>query len=180
MSSEPSLSPESPFPRDVVAEFASAVPEGVVRLWQEDGSGATADGYLRVIDPRRYRALLLDAYPGHPGAVPVFATGLGDVIVFDDGYFVLLRFRRGLANIIGSDFEVLTMLVEDDDFLDEDLDWSAYPPAVEAYGPLAADECFGYVPLLGLGAPELVEDLQKVKTLEYIAIITQLMGPLVY
>ena len=51
-----------------------------------------------------------------------------------------------------------------------------YAQAVEKYGKLADNECFGYVPLLALGGKEDVEHLQKVKTKEHIAVITQLTG----
>jgi hypothetical protein len=52
-----------------------------------------------------------------------------------------------------------------------------YPKAVEMYGPLAYDECFGYVPLLGLGGSEQVKNPQKVKIKEQIMLITALLGP---
>lgn len=51
-----------------------------------------------------------------------------------------------------------------------------YKEAVKKPGKLEHDESFGYVPLLGLGGPETVEHLQKVKTREHIEIITQLVG----
>ena len=43
-------------------------------------------------------------------------------------------------------------------------------------GKLEYDECFGYVPLLGLGGSEKVDNLDKVKIREHIEIITQLVG----
>jgi hypothetical protein len=45
------------------------------------------------------------------------------------------------------------------------------------YGSLAYDECFGYVPLLGLGGFERVKNLQKVKIKEQLMLITELLGP---
>ena len=51
-----------------------------------------------------------------------------------------------------------------------------YAQAVEKYGDLAYDECFGYVPLLALGGKEDVEHLKKIKMKEHIAVITQLTG----
>lgn len=47
---------------------------------------------------------------------------------------------------------------------------------ISIYGKLNYDECFGYVPLLGLGGPEKVENLQKVKIREHIELISQLVG----
>lgn len=52
-----------------------------------------------------------------------------------------------------------------------------YPEAVQKYGEPAFDECFGYVPLLSLGGPEVAENLQKVKLREHLNLITQFSGP---
>ena len=48
--------------------------------------------------------------------------------------------------------------------------------AIIKNGKLNFEECFGYVPLLGLGVSEKVENLKKVKIKEYIALITQMIG----
>ena len=58
--------------------------------------------------------------------------------------------------------------------------WSPYPEAVAAYGEPAYDECFGYVPLLVLGGPQRVENLQEVKLIEHIALITDFAGVIPY
>jgi hypothetical protein len=44
------------------------------------------------------------------------------------------------------------------------------------YGHPAFNECFGYVPLFGLGGPEKVDNLNKVKLIEHIYLTTQIMG----
>lgn len=48
--------------------------------------------------------------------------------------------------------------------------------AVDKWGKVEADECFGYVPLLGLGGKESVDNLKKVKIREHIELITQMVG----
>ena len=58
--------------------------------------------------------------------------------------------------------------------------WSPYSEAVAAYGEPAYDECFGYVPLLVLGGPQRVENLQEVKLIEHIALITDFAGVIPY
>ncbi|GEM_PF-5484614 len=63
-------------------------------------------------------------------------------------------------------------------FLDEELNWFPYPEEIEKYGEPKFDECFAYVPILGLGGPEKVENLSKVKLFEHIYLITQFMGPI--
>ena len=52
-----------------------------------------------------------------------------------------------------------------------------YNKAIQKYGEPAYDECFGYVPLLGLGGKDTVDNLKKVKLKEHIYIINDLVGP---
>ncbi|MBC2005604.1 DUF1851 domain-containing protein, partial [Listeria booriae] len=58
------------------------------------------------------------------------------------------------------------------------LDWGSYEEAIKVYGEPDFDECFAYTPLLGLGGPEKVDNLQKAKLKEHIYLITQFMGKL--
>ena len=43
-------------------------------------------------------------------------------------------------------------------------------------GELKQDECFGYVPLLGLGGSEKIDNLRKVKIREHIELIAKMTG----
>ncbi|WP_083536288.1 T6SS immunity protein Tdi1 domain-containing protein [Chryseobacterium vrystaatense] len=51
-----------------------------------------------------------------------------------------------------------------------------YFPAREKLGEPAFEESYGYVLLLGLGGPEKVENLEKVKLKEHILIVAQALG----
>lgn len=62
----------------------------------------------------------------------------------------------------------------------EEFDNGPYLEASARYGAPGYDECFGYVPLLALGGPRKVENLQKVKLVEHLSIITQLAGMIRY
>lgn len=64
----------------------------------------------------------------------------------------------------------------DDYFLEKYFQIPQYIEAVNKLGKLEQDECFGYVPLLGLGGSEKIQNLKKVKIREYIELISQLVG----
>ena len=58
----------------------------------------------------------------------------------------------------------------------EYFEFSRYHEAVKLLGKIKYDECFGYVPLLGLGGSEKVDNLDKVKIKEHIELISQMVG----
>ena len=107
---------------------------------------------------------------------------MGDLIVWEDNkYLKLLDFRRGKIRVISSGFKFFFSDLQDDEsFYQRYLDWSPYPEAVTRYGVPQFNECFAYVPILGLGGPEKVENLSKVKLIEHIYLISQFMGPIQY
>ena len=51
-----------------------------------------------------------------------------------------------------------------------------YRQAVLKDGPLSYNQCFGFAPLLALGAFKDVEHMDKLKTLEHIYLMYQLTG----
>lgn len=167
-------------PEASIGEHSARVPHEIVELWREVGLATGAGGCLRLIDPAEWAPVIADAYPGHDDAVAVFATAFADVVVWERGYLNILRFRRGVVTVLVADLEVLFLVIDDQEFLDTELDARSYAPAVERLGMPEFDECFGYVPLLALGGPERVENLQRVKMREHVLLISQFAGPLAF
>ncbi|MGX7149995.1 T6SS immunity protein Tdi1 domain-containing protein [Enterococcus ureasiticus] len=62
--------------------------------------------------------------------------------------------------------------LEDTDFIEENLKWSPYPKATKMLGTPACDECFHYVPILGVSGSE------KVTLIEHLLIIINFRGPI--
>ncbi len=79
------------------------------------------------------------------------ATGLANIVVMIDGTVRILQYRYGTYAGFTSDFEFLPSMLASDTFIEEFFSWQPYPEALAQQGPLAFDECFGYVPLLALG-----------------------------
>ncbi|AMM21672.1 hypothetical protein AX769_17870 [Frondihabitans sp. PAMC 28766] len=177
---------ESPYPgfdkggevsKDVIGSFGSRVPAEVVEGWRA-GIGTMLDGFIQVVDPYTAAVLISSSYTGIAGAVPILQTAFGDVIVWEDGWFRLLSFRKEINRYVSRSFDVLLQLLADDTFLDPELDRALYVTAVEKFGPLDSGTIFGHVPLLALGGPKDVEHLDKVKTREHLLLISQMVGPL--
>lgn len=164
---------------EVIDKYKKIVPDEVVNIWIEYGFGSILDSYLKIINPDKYREILEDVYARHQESIPLFTTSMGDIIVWEKGrYLNLLNFRKGKVNVISAGFDFFFEDINDESFLEQELDWLPYIEAFQKYGGPRFDECFGYVPILGLGGHEKVESLSKVKLIEHIYLIAQFMGKL--
>lgn len=170
---------ESIIPKETVQNYTNKIPKQVLNIWEKDGAGTILNGYLKIINPDDLTELMQEVYTRSQDAIPLFVTSMGDIIVWEKNrYLNLLNFRKNKVDVISAGFDFFLEDLGDTEFLDEELDWQPYPLAVREYGEPTFDECFGYVPILGLGGPEKVENLKKVKWMEHIYLITQFMGPL--
>ncbi|SIO00914.1 T6SS immunity protein Tdi1 domain-containing protein [Chitinophaga niabensis] len=167
------LSPEN----GLVEKYRPLLPEKLISFWQEHGFGTIADGYLKIVNPDDLEPSLREIYsPVYKNPIVMFATGLSDLIIWENNYTILLDPRHGTSKVLESGFEYFFEDINDADYINDDLEGANYFSAKERSGPVAFDECYGYVPLLGLGGPEKVGNLQKVKMKEHISLIAQAIG----
>lgn len=165
-----------------INKYKEYLPKELIEVWGTYGYGTLMNGYLKVINPDDFGALINDTYLRNKGTIPIFATSMGDVILFEkdennETYVVMVNFRKGKTKVLASKYSLFIRFLEEEAFRQRALDWSPYTEAVEQYGLPEYHECFGYTPLLGLGGAEKVENLKKVKLKEHIFIITEFMGP---
>lgn len=65
-------------------------------------------------------------------------------------YVGIVRYKIGDMDIISASFKYFFGDLQDDYFIGQYLEIDKYKEAVALHGELKYDECFGYVPLLGL------------------------------
>ena len=167
--------------QDVINKYAGVLPVELVDLWKTHGFGIYMDGYLKIVNPEIYQPILNEGYDTENNKEIVFAvTALGDFLVWVGDAVRLVDFRHGKYAIVGtSNFSrFFEKRLADESFLRIEFKYENYLPAKDKLGELAFDECFGYVPILVAGGPEKVDNLQKVKIREHIAIIAQMAGRL--
>lgn len=162
---------------ELCTKYRAFLPSELVAAWEKYGFGSVLDGYLKMVNPEDYRALLRSTYALGGSAIPIFATAFADIITWERGRYIrIVKYKDGIFDGIASGFhffwEDLESGVFDKKFFDREL----YQAAVKQQGTLQFDECFGFVPLLGLGGSKTVSRLQKVKIKEHIALITQALG----
>ncbi|MBC1812909.1 DUF1851 domain-containing protein [Listeria booriae] len=165
-------------PQEVINEYEGKIPEELLSVWKDSGIGSFSNGYLRVINPNDYLEILEDSYIRFEKAIPILTTGMGDILVWEDGYVLQLKYRKGEVEVAAGKFKFFFKNAVDDYFLEKALDGCSYEEAIKVYGEPDFDECFAYTPLLGLGGSEKVDNLQKAKLKEHIYLITQFMGKL--
>ena len=168
---------------DLLARYSHLVPPELLEVWERYGFGTFCDGYLKIVNPDDYADLLTDTYqlisaPAPALPIVLFATAMGDLLIWERGYLVMLDYRHGQTEILTKGLDFFFDDLADDETLPNQLLWEPYPAARAQLGEPAYDECFGYAPLLALGGPETVEHLEKVKLREHIALIGQFTGVL--
>lgn len=162
---------------ELINKYTGKIPEQLLEVWKQYGFGSILNGYLKIVNPDEFQSLLKDVYFRSEGAIPLFATSMGDILIWEDNrYLMMLNFRKGTMKGITAGLKYFFFDLEEEEFMKKNMEWKPYPAAVERYGVPDYDECFGYAPILGLGGPEKVENLSKVKLVEHIYLITQFMG----
>ena len=161
----------------LIQKYETSLPNDLVEIWQEYGLATLLDGYLRVINPEEYQELLDDTYFRGKISVPILATAFGDIITLEEGQYIgIVKYKNGNFAIITKNFKRFMQNLSDDYFLQKYFQVPQYEEAVEKLRKLEHDECYGYVPLLGLGGSEKVDNLHIVKTREHIELISQMVG----
>ncbi|MGC6769545.1 T6SS immunity protein Tdi1 domain-containing protein [Enterococcus sp. LJL51] len=165
--------------KEVIEKYQDRIPEEMLLFWKEYGFGTFLNGFIKSVNPDDFQELLIEGSQRFHDGIVLFATALGDLIIWEGNFVRIIRFRYGVTDTIMSGFKFFFEDLSDEDFREEDLRWAPYLEAIEINGVPKFEECFGYVPLLGLGGAEQVENLKIVKLREHIILITELMGSII-
>lgn len=161
---------------ELCERYKSIVPDELIDIWKNYGFGSFLNGYLKVINPDEYQELVRVTYFRGNVSIPIFVTAFGDIITWEENRYIrVVKYKNGTFKGIAAGFEFFFIDLKDGLF-DEIFEMSKYEVAVKTLGRVQFDECFGYVPLLGLGGKESVDNLKKVKIREHIELITQMVG----
>ncbi len=160
----------------LIDEYKNILPEEIISLWRR-GFGTFYGGYLKTINLNEYKQIVKSSYFLGDKAIPIFATAFGDILTWEEERYVgILKYRFGENDIISDDFEYFYDIISDPDCASDYFTMNKYDMAIQKYGALEYDECFGYFPLLALGGKDSVNNLKKVKIQEHIALIAEMTG----
>jgi hypothetical protein len=162
----------------IIEQYGQIVPMAMESAWREEGTLMTADGFVRLIDPAPLLPVMDLILPSHPGALPVFATAWGDLIVQHQDQFLLVEYRFGfyLEYSAGVSDHVFDHLEHPDSFT-SGLNRECYEEAVDRLGVPEIDECFGFRLPLAMGGSEEVDNMVRRKLKEHLVFLVQASGP---
>ncbi|MEH1013697.1 T6SS immunity protein Tdi1 domain-containing protein [Micromonospora sp. CPCC 206060] len=162
---------------EVVEQYGKIVPVSMEEAWKNEGALVTQDGFVRLIDPGLLLPVMEVILPSHPGAIPVFTTAWGDLVVQYDDTYVLALYRYGFYTEYSG---IVTDLIFDD--LEDHqsqltrLQRQCYDDAVATLGEPAIDECFGFKLPLAMGGSEVVGNVVRRKLKEHLVFLVQSSG----
>lgn len=169
--------PHGEISASTIEKYRGKVPNDLVKIWEQFGTGSIKNGYLKLINPDDYVDLLNISYFRSEVSIPIFTTSMCDIITFEENkYLRLVKYRKGNFSIIPTSFNLFFSDLLDEAFCSRHLDWAQYGEAVNKLGIPTYDDGFGYAPLLGLGGSEKAENLQKVRIFEHIQLINEFVG----
>lgn len=163
--------------QELLQKYKTIVPDELAIIWEDYGYGRLLGGYLKVINPEDYQELLNETYFRGNISIPILTTAFGDIVTLEEGQYIgMVKYKNGNFLMLAKNFKRFVQNLGDGYFLEKYFQISQYTDAVNKLGELEQDECFGYVPLLGLGGSEKVDNLKKVKIREHIELISQMVG----
>lgn len=168
---------ENDVKQELCDKYEAILPDELIAVWRKYGFGSFMGGYLKVINPEEYQDFIIATYFRGSISIPIFITAFGDVINWEENRFIrMVKYKNGIFKGMAASFRFFFEDLQNGLFNEEYFDISMYTEAVQTWGEIKYDECFGYVPLLGLGGSEKVQNTKKVKIKEHIEIISQLVG----
>jgi len=103
---------------ELFQKYKEVLPEELMEIWQEQGWASMLNGYLRVINPDDYKALLDDTYFRGNRSIPIMTTAFGDIITFEDGQYIgMVKYKNGNFAILAKSFKRFLKNLADDYFL---------------------------------------------------------------
>lgn len=156
------------YEKKISAEFAE--------MMKEEGLCSYMEGLFTSVDHTQYEKVLKEYNVYSDKCVVLMKNAFGDLFYFDGSDCRILYVSQNENYSFASGDSVkyfYTFQLTDASFLTDNFKKRLFNKALKAHGPLKPDETYGFVPAIPLGGSEKVENIQKVKTLEYLSILSQ-------
>ncbi|HEV2880961.1 MAG TPA: GAD-like domain-containing protein [Pyrinomonadaceae bacterium] len=155
--------------------FAGKLPEVLLDAWSTSGWCRYADGLFWTVNPSEYADILPDWLKEPKHAYVYLRTAFGSMIFWDgrSNYFLDVH-DKGVSRLFTGVEDVFNGTLCDDDYLDDVILRPTFREALPRLGQPAKDECYGFLPPLGMDGEFSADNLERVKLREHLAILAQL------
>jgi len=152
-----------------------------IREVRERSGGSLLDGLIRFVEPEKLEPILKAGYRHKGEAAPFAITAFGDILTWEEEeqreYICKVSFRRNVVEVLtsGTDyfFEDLT---EDPQYAGKHFETALFAEVKKKLGILSNSECYGFIPLEGLGGSTDIAHIKKVQYTEYLLLLIQFGG----
>ncbi|MFJ4352939.1 GAD-like domain-containing protein [Pseudomonas sp. NPDC089428] len=173
-------------PTSAIERYKGKLPDRLLQYWSEHGWCGYGDGMFWTVNPQDYESVVasmlnsagLEAYD----RFHLIARGaFGDLYLFGEKTGFSLKIVPHVGRYIGRKYELTTTdmnrrvqnffasrCLDSNDFGD------MFEPAKNNLGILGPDEMYGFVPALVFGGPTRLENLEKLKAIEHLVLLSQL------
>lgn len=163
----------------VLDYFTAKVSPKFAEMIKEEGLCIYADGLFTIVNPIVYESVLRDFGIFSEKSVVLLKSAFGDIFYYNGVQVKVLHtcYNENYAISGGDAVKSFFILhLKDASFCSKRFKKKLFAAALKQHGSLAFDETYGFVPAIHLGGEEKLENVQKVKTLEYLKILSQTFG----
>lgn len=162
---------------EALKKYSNLLPPDLIAEWKQSGWCAYDDGLLWTTDPGDFESAIDDWLDFDSGQAVVFLrTAFAHLYVWHEGFAYSFDPHRGEISQVTDDIDLMFTLLTDDDIRQKILRVDLFQRVKEKLGAPDRDECYAFVPALALGGQEKVENVQRVKLREHLALLHEIAG----
>lgn len=161
----------------VIEHWSGRIPRQIEEVWRSSGAMMSEDGYIRLLNPGLLLPVMDQLLPSYPGALPVFATAWGDLVVWHEGAFVCVLFRYGCCTVYSEHANGLIFAeLEDEEIQAKMFPRKDYDEAMVRKGVPNIDQCFGLQTPVAAGGLETFVNVERRNLREYLLFLVGVQG----
>lgn len=173
-------------PPSSIERYRGKLPDKLLEYWAEHGWCGYGEGIFWTVNPLEYEGVVASWLESTPLATRdiyhlVARSAFGDLYLFGENTGFSLKITAALSRYTGSTYEIaendMNREVElffssiDKEYNDFD---GLFDSALKRLGAPDKDEMFAFVPALTLGGRISLKNLEKVKTIEHLVLLSQI------
>lgn len=173
-------------PPSSIERYRGKLPNKLLEYWREHGWAGYGEGILWTVNPQEYEGVTASLIEGtsleNRDSYHVIARGaFGDLYLCGENTGFSVKILAQISRYRGSDYELTATEMDREVqsfFLSKEktsVDFDdMFESAKKKLGVLQHDEMYGFVPALAFGGPCELANIEKVKTLEHLMLLSQI------